>query len=588
MSQDMADLDPIEKLIRLGVERGLIEIQQDRIKYVLQGKEYNFSDPEEKVRAATYVELVEKYQYSPSRIDIEVKVPRRTPNDYADIVVYADDDHKDNYIVVENKRRGISEEAFRQAIEQGFGNANSLRAAYLLVSNFDNRRVFIVRDMPPNERQKNIVNDIPVNYGLLPTYFYKKGGPRDLRQVSFDELASKFQKCHDIIWSGGKVDPATAFDEMSKIIFAKIQDERHTKKGKYYKFQVGQNENEVIVAQRVISLYNAAREVDPHVFTERITIPDQKVYEVVKVLQDVSLTKTDIDAKGQAFEKFLGTVFRGGLGQYFTRRQIVEFMVDMLEPTEDDVILDPSCGSGGFLLYALKRVITQIKQDYDGDDALIARKIFDFSHQRVYGIEINAKIARVAMMDMIINDDGHTNIENNTALNREFKNPYIAFGKFSLVLTNPPFGLKIKRNDKDALGNNSLDNFTFGRGRKSQLSDILFLEQYANFLTNDPNKNPRAGVVLQVGVLNNPSNKPLLDWLRRHFKILAVVSLPEFAFRKAGSGMKTALLFVKKYAHPYDSVEAVPDYKVLDLMCKFYVLIRPPKSRGGRFNRRLI
>jgi len=103
------------------------------------------------------------------------------------------------------------------------------------------------------------------------------------------------------------------------------------------------------------------------------------------------------------------------------------------------------------LLYSMKKVVEQIKRDYAGDDDLIKRKMYDFSHQRVYGIEINAKIARVAMMDMLVNEDGHTNIENNTGLNSQFRNPNITFHKFSLILTNPPFGVSIKRNDKDNL-----------------------------------------------------------------------------------------------------------------------------------------
>ncbi len=478
----------IEEWIQLGIKRGLLEINENRIKYVIQNKEYNFSDPEEKVRASIYVELVEKYKYSPERIDFEVSVPGRNPNVYADIIVYSDHARSDNYIVVETKEENINSNDFAQAIEQGFGYANSLRAKYLLVTTFKEKRIYDIQNYPPNERDRNLIEDLPINYGLVPSYLYRKGGPVDLKQVSFNELSNKFQKCHDIIWSGGKLDPATAFDEMSKLLFAKIQDERTTKNGEYYRFQEGKNENEVIVAQRVIELYNEARSIDPHVFSEHIKISDRKILEVVRILQDVSLTKTDIDAKGQAFEKFLGVVFRGGLGQYFTRRQLVEFMVDLLEPTESDIILDPSCGSGGFLLYSMKRVITQIKKDYAGDNNLISRKIYDFSHQKVYGIEINAKIARVAMMDMIVNDDGHTNIENNTGLNSQFKNPNIQFGRFSLILTNPPFGVKIKKDDRDNLGNNSFDNFIFGKGRKSQLSDILFLEQYSKFLTNDEHK----------------------------------------------------------------------------------------------------
>lgn len=551
----------LQEIIDLGVSRQLIELTDTKIKYLIQNKEYDLT-PEERVRVAVYIELIEDCHYSPFRIDFEVQVPRRTPSDFADIVVYEDDERLSNYIVVESKRDDCSEAEFGQAIEQGFGNANSLRSKYLIIHNFNQRQVYDIANYPPNERVANRIGAVPINYGLVPTYRLSNGGRDNLRRVSFNELAGVFQRCHNIIWSGGKLDPATAFDEMSKILFAKIQDERTTPNGQFYKFQVGQNENEVIIAQRCIDLYNDARRIDPYVFTEPIYLSDVKIKAVVGVLQEISLTETDLDAKGQAFEKFLGVVFRGELGQFFTRRQIVEFVVEMLDPEEKDIILDPSCGSGGFLLYCMKKVSEKIRANYAGNQRLIERKNYDFTRQKVYGIEINAKIARVAMMDMIVNDDGHTNIENNTGFNSNFGNPNIGFGKFTLIMTNPPFGVKIKRDDRDNLGQNSFDNFIFGRGRGSQLSDILFLEQYKKFLVNDDHLNPRAGVVLQTGVLNNPSNKNLLQWIRLNFRILAVVSLPDFAFRKAGSGMRTCLLFIRKYQSSYTRIEDIPDYNV--------------------------
>jgi len=553
--------EQIKKMLDIGVARNLIEITETKVKYLVQHKEYDI-DPEEEVRAAVYIQLVENYLYPPGAIDFEVQVPRRTPSDFADIVVYEGKERLSNYIVVETKRWGCSQTDFSQAIEQGFGNANSLRAKYLVVDSYGQRSIFDVANFPPNERRANQIADIPVNYGLVPKLRLSRGGTSDLRKVSFNELAGVFKRCHNILWSGGKLDPATAFDEMSKLLFAKIQDERSTPNGKFYKFQVGHNENEVIVAQRCISLYDEARSIDPYVFRERITVSDEKIKAVAEVLQEISLTETDLDAKGQAFEKFLGVVFRGGLGQFFTRRQIIEFVVSMLGPTESDLVLDPSCGSGGFLLYSIKKVIKQIRNDYKGNDELITRKIFEFSRQKVYGIEINDKIARVAMMDMIVNDDGHTNIENNTGFNSVFKNPNIGFGRFTLIMTNPPFGVKIKRDNTDNLGGNSFNNFLFGGRRKSQVSDVLFLEQYRKFLVDDEDRNPRVGVVVQTGVLNNPSNKELLKWLKLNFKILGVVSLPVFAFRKAGSGMKTSLLFLKKYQTGYRELSEIPNYPV--------------------------
>ncbi|MDP6576604.1 MAG: N-6 DNA methylase [Dehalococcoidales bacterium] len=139
---------------------------------------------------------------------------------------------------------------------------------------------------------------------------------------------------------------------------------------------------------------------------------------------------------------------------------------------------------------------------------------------------------------------------------------------FSLIMTNPPFGVNIKKDDRDNLGQNSFSNFEFGKTRKTQVSDILFLEQYKRFLVSDERRNPRAGIVLSNGVLNNPTNKKLLEWMRLNFQILAVVSLPIYTFRKAGSGMKTCLLFVKKYPRPYQRVSDIPDYQIFLAIAK--------------------
>nr|YP_009306408.1 hypothetical protein [Caulerpa cliftonii]AOP19312.1 hypothetical protein [Caulerpa cliftonii] len=553
-------MNNFDKILKSGIQSKLLSIDGENIIYEIQKKIYKFTDPEEIVRAVTYINLVNKYKYSPYLIDFEVCIPRRTSLDRADIVVYRDEKKTINYLVVENKKTNIGDVEFNQAIEQGFGNANSLRANYLLVSNLDNIKCYDILKFAPNQRIE--IPDIPINYGLVPEYKYIKN-ENSLEIVSFETLSKIFQKCHNIIWSGGKFDPSSAFDEMSKIIFAKIQDEKNTRNNNEYKFQIGLYENEVIVSQRILELYRDAQKIDKTVFDEDIYVTYSKIFQVVRLLQNISLSETDIDAKGQAFEKFLGVIFRGELGQFFTRRQIVEFAVDFLEPTDRDYILDPSCGSGGFLLYSLKKVVKQIQQDFFGNDQFhfIARKIYDFCHQNIYGIEINDKISRLAKIDMILNGDGHANIENNTGLNNKYQNPNIHYGKFSLILSNPPFGVKIKKGNQDDLGTNDLDNFELS-SRKIVNSDILFLEQYCKFLTNETTKNPRLGVILQTGIINNPSNKKLLKWLKCHFKILGIINLPIFAFRKAGSSMKTILLFLSKYSEPYKSIKEIPNYEL--------------------------
>src|SRR3989337_63300 len=172
--------------------------------------------------------------------------------------------------------------------------------------------------------------------------------------------------------------------------------------------------------------------------------PTEIIYNVVERLQGVSLAESDLDAKGRAFEQFMGKIFRGEMGQFFTPREIVEFMVGVLAPTHKDYVLDPACGSGGFLLHSMKYVREQLLRTHREKEA--ERLNWTFSHDRVFGVEINDQIARVAMMDMVLHDDGHSNIKCADALDSyERVDPRgdIREGRFDLLLTNPPFGAKV-------------------------------------------------------------------------------------------------------------------------------------------------
>jgi len=440
-----------EQLIELGRKEGILKISEGKIEYISIGKVYKFTDPEEIVRASYYTELIIKYRYPKKRIELEVTVPRREPKDKADIVVYEDNQKRKPYIVVECKKDGISQSEVKQAIEQAFGNANSLGAKFAILVAGNLRIAFDVAEFPSMEREENVIADIPIRYGKVTKFKYKKGDiDWDLKEVTRDELLHKFQQSHDTLWEGGKRNPAEAFDEMSKLMFCKIHDERFlTSKGDYYAFQIGTHETVSDVVKRVKKIYNDAQGVDPDVFIDSIKAEDPVIYTVIELLQGISLSKTDLDAKGIAFEHFLGAVFRGEMGQYFTPRTIVEFMVNFVEPSVHDLLIDPACGSGGFLIYALDKVKRDLEIGLESQDARDRWK--DFALRQVYGIEINSQLARVSMMNMIIHEDGHTNIENNDALDDPAKfNPKrdIQETKYTLLLTNPPFGAIVKERER--------------------------------------------------------------------------------------------------------------------------------------------
>jgi len=574
--KEILSAESYQSYITIGKDKKLIEIVSDnRIKYVAQNKNYNFQRPEEKVRASFYVELVEKYKYSPKRINLEVIVPRRKPEDKADIVVYEDDELKKPYIVVECKKDGISKSEINQAIEQAFGNANSLRAKYAILVSGNVRIAFDVAGFKPSEREKNIIADIPIRYGKLIRYKYKKGDSNwDLRETDKNEILAKFQQCHDILWEGGKRNPAEAFDEMSKLMFCKIHDERFiTKIGEYYRFQIGTHENIREVADRVKKIYRETQGREPGVFTEPIKAEDPLIYSVVEILQGVSLSKTDLDAKGVAFEHFLGKVFRGEMGQYFTPRTIVEFMVEMLDPDERQTVIDPACGSGGFLLYTLERVKRDVEKKLASRDAEAAWR--NFALDGLFGIEINSQLARVAMMNMIIHEDGHSNIENNDALDDPtnfLPRRDIKLGKYTMLMTNPPFGAVVKDREKDYLRKYELGGKI--KLRKRQKTEILFLERCLDFLR----PGGKMGIVIPDGILTNSSLQYVRDFITERAQILAVVSLPQTAFIHYGAGVKASLLFLRKKQEEESLPEDYPIFMAIAEHIGYDATGRPDKN----------
>ncbi len=539
-----------EKILKDGERKGYFRVLNDgaKIEYLPSGHKENLNDPEEKVRAEYYFDLVEKYGYPTSRLGIEIVVPRRTPNDRADIIIYKDDEHKHPYIVIECKKDGISDSEFTQAIEQAFGNANSIRAPFAGTVAGNTRRFFDVAKHPPTERVDNVIADIPISYGKIEEFRYKKGDANwDLKSVDQDSLRRTFKKCQDTLWAGGKRAATQAFDEFAKIIFVKISDEKKGRKnGEYYDFQIKTHEKANDVFQRIHFIYLEAKAKDPEVFREDMKIESEELYTVVEHLQAISLNKTDLDIKGEAFQQFMEDFFKGEHGAYFTPRNIVDFAVKMMNVKNDYLVLDPACGSGGFLLHALNIIREQAKEFYVNDEAEKFRFWHDFAKNNLFGIEINDSIARVAKMNMIIHDDGHTNVIGFDALEdigkMTEKNRGFEKNHFDVIVTNPPFGANVKRSEHPYL-----EKFTLGqngkKARDNQKTEILFIERCIDFLKPETGQ---MAIILPDGILSNSTLQYVRDFLMERAQILAIISLPQFTFKHFGAGVKSSLVFVRK------------------------------------------
>ena len=587
----MIKLHSMKDYIKIGIDKGLISFNEDksRITYVHQNKERSYNNPEEKVQAVTFISLVIDYNYPVNRIKQFVPVTMGSEIKEADIVVYEDDMCMSPHVLVECKREEVSEAEYQQAIEQAYSYAFALpcNIKYVWVTSGIKSDYF---EVDKNQNTRNQLPDIP-QFGVKDIASYKyvyeaqylpieTGKQRffDLSIIDQSELTRRFKQAHEALWAGGQLNPSEAFDELDKLIFCKIWDERKPRRmGEPYDFQIItvpkdvekseakrrliENDN---LYKRIIALYEEGRNKDKEVFRDNIRLTPEKIRTVVSYLESVNLGETDLDSKGRAFETFMGSFFRGNFGQYFTPREIVKFIVDVLPIEQNSKVLDTSCGSGGFLLYALNKVrnkATELYPKYKTDTRQYKYWFaywHDFAEKNLYGIEISEQISRAAKMNMIIHDDGHTNVITSDGLVSDetiiskTNNHGFRYGTFDFIITNPPFGSTVRQSEQAYLKAFHLskkeDDWLSIKSateeyRDSQSTEVLFIEQDYKFLK----EGGYLAIVLPDGVLTNSTMQYVRTQIEDWFRIVAVVSMPQTAFMANGAGVKSSVLFLKKW-----------------------------------------
>ncbi len=565
-------------LIQQGIAQKLIRFdeEQKNIYYIHQDKRRNYNNPEEQVQAEAFLKLVLEYGYPVKRIQQFISVQMGVSTKEADIIVYADDACLQPYIVVECKNADISEQEFKQASEQAFSYAHALAGTtkFIWITK-GNREEFYQFDKEKNHRVP--LSNIP-NYGKksVEKYRYTKGGLSDVKKVTEAELTRIFKQAHDALWAGGELNPSQAFDELDKLIFCKVWDEKNTKKGQPYDFQIFNESDEDEAAHldalksRIVAIYDKGKSFDPEIFNKPIDLTPERIKTIVEYFQSISFSETDLDSKGKAFETFLGTYFRGDFGQFFTPRNVVKFAVDVLPITHESRVLDTSCGSGGFLLYCLDKIRKQADAEYDVNIPKEAVGHFNhwhgFAEKNLFGIEISDQISRVAKMNMIIHDDGHTNVVtfdglfNIEHIAKTTGNAGFKANSFDFIVTNPPFGSIAKQSEKAYMrvDTNTAPYYDFSlkemnwidaaikgkhtaTGRESQSTEVLFVEQCHNFLK----EGAYLAMVVPDGILTNSSSQYVRDSIEEKYRIVAVVSLPQTAFTNTGAGVKSSVMFLK-------------------------------------------
>jgi len=378
-----------------------------------------------------------------------------------------------------------------------------------------------------------------------------------------------------------------ALDELAKILYAKIFDERMVSQTDpatpaEFRFQTFGLSSASEIASEIRDLYKDACDYDLRiyaqripgydrsrgVFREQIGLSDIAIARIVEILQEYSIIDANIDIKSAAFQKVLGRAIRAGMGQYFTPDEVVTIAVAVMDPNPSDLIIDPFCGSGHFLSKSLEYVARKFS---DTTDAYVMHQ---FKMFHLHGIEKSARMVRIAMTDMLMHDDGHSNIRNTDALltfdnypdilaipGDDNRTPEI----FSKVFTNPPFGSLMREEARKMLG-----RFELGKKKRSLPLEVLAIERCWQFLK----PGGRLAIVLPDGNLGNSNVQFVRDWILQHFLLRGVVSLPTETFAPFGTTTKTSLCFLQK---PIGVEETTRDYPIA-----FYLLENIGYDATGR------
>lgn len=581
--------------------------------------------PEEEVRQRYVCRLVDSYGYGIKQMGEEVKVTNSQRGQgaaRADIVIWRNEEDKrkgkNALIVVECKAENVT---IRQAdYFQGYNYAAWAGAKFFVTTNLKETRIFkVVEDAMPKKLEE--IADIP-SADMVNDDKKIKAMLLQTKAFTRDEFSRLLFKCHNIIRNNDKLSPEAAFDEISKILFIKIRYERTNTGTQIFSKEEFLKQKKMYDAVKSKEspdyyqfLFNKTKEdfAKDHLFDENETIKirENSFEQIVKELQVYNLSTTSDDVKGIAFEQFLGRTFRGELGQFFTPRTIVDFMVSVLDPQEGEYVCDPCCGSGGFLIRAFEYVREHIENEVEvrkedvkkslftddysklpkKEQEKIDQKVIDafnkmnyeldinnpmgrlrsLSFDCIYGTDANPRMARTAKMNMIMHGDGHGGVHHHDGL---LNVNGIWEGRFDIILTNPPFGARI---DKE-LKITEADRFTdiekikayekrYGKenydNALKQVNDhinqpILDLFQIGKFsgLTevlfierclNLLKPGGRMGIVLPEGVLNNTNLQKVRDFVESKAKILLIVSIPQDVFMAAGATVKPSLLFFKKF-----------------------------------------
>jgi type I restriction enzyme M protein len=505
---------------------------------------------EEDVKIKFLLPLLEGLGYKRSfcefNKDIEVQEGRKRKHIFADVVVHTSSKKSSPLILCETK--SPNEVLDRFVKEQAISYARLLPRIAPLVVITNGLQIQVFQTL-----NKNRIAEIPSRRELktdLLEFFVSRELQDALREEAkhglfiIDDVhtfKSVLKSCHNEIRNNEGYDPTVAFDEMTKVLFCKLYEEKHGDSNRF-RLPVFDDTLRRLNVDVVQQIFEETKKDSRYsgLFTPDATInlQDRTIRKIVALFENYDLSLTAFDVKGEAFEYFLGDTFTGGLGEYFTPRNIVEFMVEAIDPKIGQRIIDPFCGTGGFLIYAFEVVSEKIRlQEFSDEEK--TRWRLDLSNRSLFGTDWKERTSQACKMNMMVHGDGSAGIFlHHGLLDVQGK---LVEGSFDICLTNPPFGSI--ENDRTVLA-----RYDLGAGRKAQERVILAIERAIRLVK----PLGMVGIIVNDGVLNNESDRPVRDFIKRNAWVKGIISLAKETFYGYGSRAKTSILILQKKAEPDD------------------------------------
>lgn len=411
------------------------------------------------------------------------------------------------------------------------------------------------------------------------------------RVADNEMLKITFRRCHNFIHGNEGMPKDAAFWQFLYLIFCKMHDENLRAKQRQAwqrRFWAGpkeqfEDEGRKAIRKRIEELFAEVKSQFKNIFrgNEEITLSDRALAFIVSELAKYDFTRTDVDAKGVAYQELVGVNLRGDRGQYFTPRGVVKLVVEMLDPKESESLLDPACGTGGFLVATLGHMLKKFRDEQKtqaGSESTteflnVHERLKEYAAANVFGADFDPFLIRAAQMNMVLAGDGRGHIYNINSL--EFPLGHLAdlpgakkeipLGSVDIIATNPPFGSDIPITDKHILEQYELAHNwepdgeggfrNTGTPKGSVAPEILFIERCIKWLKPGTG---RLGIVLPDGVLGNPAAEYIRWWIMRETQVLASVDLPVEAFiAEANVNILTSLLFLRRKSEEEKRAEAL-------------------------------